>query len=199
MHDENEEQDDDYGMEVIYAGQPEPFQDLPDTDDSVDDYDDLQTVSKSQKKREHHELLKLAEHALTLSDDNLRQTGLDEKILAAFTETRKMRKSGARNRQLKYITKLLANTDSTELEAFLERADQSREHDKNHFHQLERLRDNLIEQGDAAIAQVADLYPLAERQHLRTLIRQAQKEQAQDKAPAASRKIFKYLRSISET
>ena len=42
-------------------------------------------------------------------------------------------------------------------------------------------------------------YPDADRQHLRQLIRQGQHELAQNKAPAASRKIFKYIRELDET
>jgi len=42
-------------------------------------------------------------------------------------------------------------------------------------------------------------YPDADRQQLRSLIRQAQHEQAHNKAPATSRKIFKYIRELDET
>ena len=42
-------------------------------------------------------------------------------------------------------------------------------------------------------------YPDADRQQLRSLIRQAQHELAHNKAPATSRKIFKYIRELDET
>ena len=204
MHNDNEhddEDDDDFGMEVFYTGSYADIENIEeDEDEGESDFiEEEQVISKSQKKRDHHALLKLAEHALTLTDDKLRQTGLDEPILKAFFEAKKMRASGARNRQLKYITKLLTHADSTELEGFLDKADQSRESEKQHFHQLEHLRNKLLEQGDQAMQEVIDLYPHADRQQLRNLIRQAQKETAQNKAPAAARKIFKYLRTLSES
>jgi ribosome-associated protein len=174
------------------------YDDYEDNDD--DDYleDENPVVSKSQKKREMHALLKMVEHALQLSDDKLAQTGLDEKILGAFREVRRMKASGARNRQLKYITKLLTHEDSSTLEKFLLEADENREKENQRFHQLEQLRERLIAEGDEAISLVIDHYPEADRQHLRTLIRQAQKELAAQKPPSAARKLFKYLRSLDD-
>jgi ribosome-associated protein len=56
-------------------------------------------------------------------------------------------------------------------------------------------RDRLISEGDQAISDLLMEIPDLDRQHLRQLIRQAKKEASQNKPPAASRKIFKYLRS----
>jgi ribosome-associated protein len=42
-------------------------------------------------------------------------------------------------------------------------------------------------------------HPEADRQHLRQLLRQHQKEQAGNKPPAAARKLFKYLRELAES
>ncbi len=43
------------------------------------------------------------------------------------------------------------------------------------FHKLETLRDRLIAEGDEAIPTVLELYPDADRQQLRSLVRNAQK------------------------
>ena len=170
------------------------------TDIDQDDYDDEDfepVVSKSQKKREMHQLLHLTEKALSLSDEKLSNTGLGEKILQAFKEARKMKASGARNRQLKYITKLIKNEDTQVLEDYLRETEEAHLLENKRFHQLEKWRDRLVTEGDAALSDLLLEYPQADRQQLRTLIRQAQKEIAQDKTPSASRKLFKYLRSIS--
>ena len=165
-------------------------------DDFADD--DLEAVvSKSQKKREMHELLHLTEQALSLGEEKLANTGLDEKVLRAFAEARKMKPSGARNRQLKYITKLIKGESTQVLEDFLRETAETQLLESQRFHQLEKWRDRLLAEGDAALGEILQEFPMADRQQLRTLIRQAQKEIQQGKPPAAARKIFKYLRTIS--
>ena len=57
------------------------------------------------------------------------------------------------------------------------------------------LRDNLIAQGDSAIEDVLEERPILERQKLRQLVRQAAKQQADNKPPKAARELFKYLQS----
>ena len=63
---------------------------------------------------------------------------------------------------------------------------------------LEALRDRLIEEGDDVVVEVLNLYPSADRQQLRSLIRNAQKEKAGNKPPKSSRLIFQYLRELAE-
>lgn len=171
-----------------------------DPEDEYEEYFDEEyelTVSKSQKKREMHDLLKLSEKALTLSDEKLQKTGLDEKILQAIREARKMKASGAKNRQLKYITKLVSHADTDILEEYLRETEQAQILENQRFHQLEKWRDRLIEHGDSAIGDFLDEFTHADRQQLRTLVRQAQKEAAEAKPPTASRKLFKYLRLLT--
>jgi len=64
---------------------------------------------------------------------------------------------------------------------------------------LEALRDRLVEEGDDAISEVLNLYPEADRQQLRVLIRNAQKEKAANKPPKSYRQIFSYLRELAES
>ena len=57
----------------------------------------------------------------------------------------------------------------------------------------------LIAGDDAVLEKFVVDYPEADRQQLRSLIRQAQHETAHNKPPASSRKIFKYIRELDET
>ena len=52
--------------------------------------------------------------------------------------------------------------------------------------------------GPTAIEALIEKYPEADRQQLRNLQRQASRELAQKKSPTAGRKIFAYLRELSE-
>ena len=54
-----------------------------------------------------------------------------------------------------------------------------------------------MEEGDDVIPSILDLYPAADRQQLRSLVRNAQKEAA-NKPPKAYRQIFQYLRELAE-
>ena len=49
-----------------------------------------------------------------------------------------------------------------------------------------------------ALNEIIDFYPDVDRQHINQLIRAAIQEKKQDKAPAAARKLFKYLRELEE-
>lgn len=67
------------------------------------------------------------------------------------------------------------------------------------FHKLEILRDKLLLEGDDAIAQVLEHYSQADRQQLRSLVRNAQKEQATNKPPKTAHQLYQYLLTLIET
>ena len=69
---------------------------------------------------------------------------------------------------------------------------------RQHFQQLEKWSDRIINDGPTAIEALIEKYPQADRQQLRNLQRQASRELAEKKAPTAARKIFAYLRELSE-
>ncbi|MDD7804624.1 MAG: ribosome biogenesis factor YjgA, partial [Endozoicomonas sp. (ex Botrylloides leachii)] len=97
-----------------------------------------------------------------------------------------------------FIGKLMQDQDIAPIKELLDRLDSSSKEYTRRFHQLERWRDRLINEGQAALTDYIDHYPEADRQHIRQLIRNAIKEAVQEKPPAASRKLFKYLREIDE-
>lgn len=67
------------------------------------------------------------------------------------------------------------------------------------LHKLEALRNQLLENGDNAIEDVIRLFPLADRQQLRTLIRNCKKEREANKPAKAYRQLFQYLKTLSES
>ena len=99
---------------------------------------------------------------------------------------------------MQYIGKLMRHADTTAIAAALQDLQNGRALHNQHFHQLEQLRDVLIAEGVGAMDKVLELYPHADRQHLRQLIATAAKEREQEKPPAAARKLFRYLRELAE-
>jgi ribosome-associated protein len=65
------------------------------------------------------------------------------------------------------------------------------------LHALERRRDKLLAD-DKALTQLLEEHPQLDVQHLRTLIRNARKEQADNKPPKAYREIFQILKDLAK-
>jgi ribosome-associated protein len=155
--------------------------------------------SKSALKRQMTALQKVGEELVGLSDRELEKIPLDsEPLRQAILETRRIRSNNARRRHLQYIGKLMRKVDAQPIENALKALHQQRRGEADRFHELEKFRDELLSAGLSALEQVIQRFPGADRQHLRQLLRQHQREQLQEKPPAASRKLFKYLRELSE-
>ena len=65
------------------------------------------------------------------------------------------------------------------------------------LHALERRREKLLAD-DKALTQLLGEHPELDAQHLRTLIRNARKEQAENKPPKAYREIFQILKDLAK-
>lgn len=154
-----------------------------------------QPKSKSALKREMTELQKLGETLVELPPAKLAKIPMPELLEEAIMLARRLKNREGKRRQLQYIGKIMRTIDSDAIREKLESFDHQSQTFRQQFHQLEQWRDRLISEGDQAISDLLMEIPDLDRQHLRQLIRQAKKEASQNKPPAASRKIFKYLRS----
>jgi ribosome-associated protein len=155
--------------------------------------------SKSQRKRDLDELKLLGRELLSFSDDALRQLLLPETLLEALRTGQKIKAHGAQKRQLQYIGKLLREVDVSPIREAIEARDRQDATHTREFHRLEQLRDHLLIGDESALDEVMALFPLADRQHLRKLVRQARKEHQQKQPPRASRQLFRYLRELQES
>lgn len=153
--------------------------------------------NKSQQKRELAERANLIEGAAGLSDTELERLGLDADSIAEIDKLRALKPSGARKRQLKFCVKRLANADLQPLAEYLRDRSSQQVAANRQFHHLERWRDRLIEEGDDLLGEAMQEWPDLDRQRLRQLIREARRERDADKAPAAARRLFRYLRELS--
>ncbi|HHJ16749.1 MAG TPA: DUF615 domain-containing protein [Gammaproteobacteria bacterium] len=163
-----------------------------------DDEFDPETAppSKSRLKREAHALQQLGIDLLDLSESVWETLGLPETLIAALTEAKRLHSRGGRKRQLQFIGKLMRDVDPEPIEAYFTRQRLKARQLAQAHHQLEDWRDRLIDEGDPAAEDFLQQHPQADRQHLRQLIRQARKEQAQNKPPKSSRALFRYIRDI---
>lgn len=169
--------------------------DVPDNEEEEDE--EIIWVSKSEIKRDAEELKRLGAELVELSKTSLDKIPLDEDLRAAIELAQKIKKEG-RRRQLQLIGKMLRSRDEDPIRQALDKLKNRHNQQVALFHKLEVLRDRLIEQGDDAMTEVLNLYPDADRQQLRSMIRNAQKEKATNKPPKSSRQIFQYLRELAE-
>lgn len=153
--------------------------------------------SKSAKKREMTALQSLGEALCALSTRELGNIPVDdEDLLAAIQESSRIKHHSARRRHRQYIGKLMRRVDPEPLQQALDALYQSRQDETRRFQELEELRDTLIREGDTALGDLLKQHPRADRQQLRQLLREAQREAQDDKPPAASRRLFRYLREL---
>ncbi|MBT9528839.1 MAG: ribosome-associated protein [Pseudomonas sp.] len=164
--------------------------------DYLDDFSEEK--SKTQVKRELHALVDLGERLTTLKPDLLNRLPLTDGLRRALADAPKHTANIARKRHILFIGKLMRDQDIDAILTLIDQLDASTRQYNERFHSLERWRDRLLGGDDAVLDSFVGDYPEADRQHLRQLIRQAQHEAAQSKPPAASRKIFKYIRELDE-
>lgn len=162
------------------------------------DADAFDEKSKSQVKRELHALQDLGERLTSLKPELIERLPLTDALRKALQDAPKHKAHIARKRHLQYIGKLMRDQDIDAIIALIDQVDSSTREYNERFHALERWRDRLVEGRDDTLEAFITEYPETDRQHLRALVRQAQQEAAQNKPPAASRKIFKYLRGLDE-
>jgi ribosome-associated protein len=155
--------------------------------------------SKTQVKRELHALQDLGQRLTTLKLDLLNKLPLTDELRRALAEAPKHTANAAKKRHVQFIGRLMRDQDTDAILTLLDQLDASTRQYNERFHNLERWRDRLLGGDDATLEKFVVEYPDADRQHLRQLIRQGQHELAQNKPPAASRKIFKYIRELDET
>lgn len=153
--------------------------------------------SKTQLKREAEAMHQLGTKLVKMGKNSLKQLPLDQELLDAIKLAQRVenKREGFR-RQLQFIGKLLRGRDVEPILAKIDEIENHSLHQAAHFHGLERWRERILGEGDDAIQAFLDQYPTADRQQLRQYVRQAQKEQANNKPPAASRALFKYIREV---
>ncbi len=153
-------------------------------------------ISKTKLKAEADAQQELGVRLTELPKDRLLKLNLPEDVVTAVLDTKKITANGAIRRHRQYLGRLMREIDTAPITEQLARWEGKHTAENAYFHGLERWRDRLI--NDAyALSEFMALHPTTDSQQLRTLIRNAQKEQAAAKPPKSSREIFRLLREIT--
>jgi ribosome-associated protein len=154
--------------------------------------------SKSQLKREMTALQKMGAELVAQSRDRVKRVPLPEDVREAILACQQITNHEGRRRQLQYVGKKMRTLDEEEIAAVQRTLDSWRgasKADTNAMHALERRRDKLLA-SDAVLTELLAEHPEVDAQHLRTLIRNARREQAENKPPKAYREIFQILKQL---
>lgn len=156
--------------------------------------------SKSELKRQSNELQKLGEQLIDAPRDRVKRVEMPEDVKEAILACQTITNHEGRRRQLQFVGKKMRTLDEEEV-AVIQRAIESwkgaSKAETAALHALERRRDKLLADDNALTQLLAD-YPELDVQQLRTLIRNARKEQAENKPPKAYREIFQILKDVSK-
>jgi ribosome-associated protein len=168
--------------------------------DVVDDngYD---RPSKSQLKREMHELQALGAELVALPKDALKRMPMPEALDEAVREARRITDHEGKRRQMQYVGKVMRGLLDSETAALREALDKYKGINKAEtarLHWIERTREQLLAD-DAALTEFIRQHPDADPQQGRTLIRNARKEQQQGKPPRYFRELFQWIKNAGSS
>ncbi|QJE00530.1 DUF615 domain-containing protein [Massilia forsythiae] len=156
--------------------------------------------SKSELKRQMNELQKLGEQLVDEPRDRVKRVPMPDDVKEAILMCQTITNHEGRRRQLQFVGKKMRTLDDEEV-AVIQRTIESwkgaSKAETAALHALERRRDKLLAD-DNALTQLLEEHPELDVQQLRTLIRNARKEQAENKPPKAYREIFQILKDVSK-
>ncbi len=154
--------------------------------------------SRSQNRREALEVLALAEKLVALSEAQLAKLPVPEALLPHIRETKRITAHVAHKRQLAFLAKQMRREDDEALETLRDAMDEKGDAARREvaaMHRVEQWRERLLEDGDAALAELLDEYPEADRQRLRQLVRNTLDERKRNKPPHSFRELYRELRA----
>jgi ribosome-associated protein len=151
--------------------------------------------SKSQIKREMQALRDLGQRLVEMPAARLEKVPMSESLREAVIEAKRLKREALR-RKLQHIGVLMRAEESEVILKTLERLDQPHREEVKALHEIEQWRDELIAGDTDRLTDLVNRYENADRQYLRQLVRNAQKEREQNRSPKSARALFQYLSEL---
>ncbi|MGN6236453.1 ribosome biogenesis factor YjgA [Dyella sp.] len=158
--------------------------------------------SRTQQRRDALAVLAFATQLVEMQPAKLAKIDLPEDVRNEIANVRRITAHIARKRQLGFLAKVMRRYDDEAFAAARAALGVNREKQRQEtaaMHRMESLRDRLIaeESSDDALAELIARQSDLDRQHMRSLIRQARIEKATpNKPPRAYREIFQLLKEL---
>lgn len=154
--------------------------------------------SKSQRKRDMIALQKIGGELVEQSVERIRSAIIPDDLRDAVLECQRIKNHEGRRRQLQYIGRLMRQLSEDEVASVkdqLERWKGFSKADTALLHAAESLRTQLLENPNA-VTDFLKRFPTADSQQIRTLIRNAKKEIADQKIGKAYRGLYRQIREL---
>ena len=156
--------------------------------------------SKSELKRQMEELQKLGAQLVAEPRDRVKRVPMPDEVKDAILMCQTITNHEGRRRQLQYVGKMMRTLSDEEVAVIQRTIDSWKGASKAEtaaLHALERRREKLLSD-DKALTELLSEHPELDVQQLRTLIRNARKEQAENKPPKAYRELFQILKELGK-
>ena len=154
--------------------------------------------SKSQLKRDMTALQKLGAELIAEPRERVKRVPMPEDVRDAILECQQITDHEGRRRQLQYVGKKMRTLEDEEVALIRKTIDSWKQPSRAEtaaLHAIERRRDKLLAD-DGALTELRAQYPDLDVQQMRTMIRNARREQAENKPPKAYREIFQALKQL---
>jgi len=155
--------------------------------------------SKTELKRQSDALQDLGTELVNAPRDRVKRMQMPDDVKDVILDTQNIKDHEGRRRALQFVGKKMRSLDEDELAVIrrtIEGWKGASKADTAALHALERRRDKLLVD-DNALTVLLSEHPELDVQHLRALIRNARKEQAENKPPKAYREIFQILKDLA--
>jgi ribosome-associated protein len=158
--------------------------------------------SRTQQRRDALAVLTLASQLVDMQPSRLAKLDLPDDVRDEITRTRSITAHIARKRQLAFLAKVMRRYEDEIFASVRAELGENREKQRQEtaaMHRLESMRDRLIAEDEGALSELITEHPQVDRQHLRSLIRQARSEkETPNKPPRAYREIFQLLKELGQ-
>lgn len=154
--------------------------------------------SKSQRKRDMIALQKLGGQLVEQSAERIRKCDIPDDLRNAILECQRIKNREGHRRQLQFIGKLMRGLTEEQVESIKQQIESWKglsKADTVLLHAVESQRTQLLENPNA-FTDFMKQFPQADSQQIRTLIRNAKKEQEAKKPPKAYRELYKVIRAL---
>ncbi len=161
---------------------------------SSQDGEEDEYVSKTRMKKEAQALQELAVHLTTLKAEQLAQVPLSADMLRAVEETKNIKKNEALRRHYQFLGKVMRSEDHEAIYAAVAGMKEEQDRMARLFHVMEQWRNELISGEQDVLERFIDEFPQTDRQQLRYLVRSAKGAVGSQQAAAHARKLFRFIR-----
>jgi ribosome-associated protein len=156
--------------------------------------------SKSMRKREAASAQDLGTRLIALKESELTALNLPETLHDAILLAKRITSRGGLARQRQYIGKLMRELDPAPIEAALTAESRMSALEAEQHKRIEAWRTRLLTEGKAALDDLVQWRPAADRKALQALITKATSERVDSGSrDGASRELFRSIRALFDS